>query len=153
MSAFAEFRPRGARACRHLAAVAAVLLLGASSVDAQEMITVVVDKAQLVRLDADAVDLVIGDEAGSAIFEHALPQPRQLYLLGRSPGETNLYVLDEEGNEIFYADVVVVPNSQRRVTVNRGVAEAILTCAPRCTPLPAAAPPGAAAPPPAPSAP
>ncbi len=152
MSAIAEFRPRGAWACRHLAAVAAVLLLGAPSVDAQETITVVVDKARLVRLDADASNLVIG-EAGTAILDIAIPESRQLYLLGRSPGETNFYVLDEEGNEIFYADVVVVPNSQRRVTVNRGVAEAILTCAPRCTPLPAAAPPGAAAPPPAPTAP
>ncbi len=152
MSAIAEFRPRGARACRHLAAVAAVLLLGAPSVDAQETITVVVDKAQLVRLDADAGNLVIG-EAGAAILDVAIPVPRQIYLLGRSPGETNFYVLDDEGNEIFHADVVVVPNSQRRVTVNRGVAEAIWTCAPRCTPLPAAAPPGAAAPPPAPTAP
>lgn len=93
----------------------------------------VVDKAHLVRLDADASNLVIG-EAGSAIVDVAIPMPRQLYLLGRSPGETNLYVLDEEGNQILYADVVVVPNSQRRVTVHRGIAETTMSCAPRCAP-------------------
>ena len=145
MSAIVDDRPWGAKAWRHLAAVAAVLLLGAPSVEAQEKITVVVDKAQLVLLDADASNLVIGAE-GTAILDVAIPLPRQLYLLGRSPGATNLYVLDEEGNEILHADVVVVPNSQWQVTVNRGVVESTLSCAPRCTPLAGAAPAGAAAP-------
>ena len=47
--------------------------------------------------------------------------------------ETNLLVLDRRGDEIVRYDVVVAPEFDRHVTINRGTASpATMSCDPRC---------------------
>ncbi len=132
---------------RHwLAAIAIVVLLGATAADAHDAVKVVAGKAHVMRLKQDAVVVLIADPT---IADVAVESPRLVFILGRRPGETNLNILDDDGKEIVHLDVVVVPNPDRVVTVQRGTDEATLSCAPRCASVAVAggAPAAPAAPP------
>ena len=123
-----------------LAALAVIVLFVAVPTRASgETISIIVNKAHIIRLDKDAASVLVGDPR---LARWNLDSPRRIFVRGRVPGETNLYVLDSDGNEILSADLIVVPNKDRHVTVNRGVAEATLSCAPRCAVV--SAPEGAA---------
>lgn len=101
--------------------------------DPNEPVSVVVDKAHLMRLDKDASVVMV---ANPTIADVAIESPRMVFIVGREPGETNIFVLDSKGNEIVKSDLVVVPKLDRHVTVNRVTQEAnvesTLSCAPRC---------------------
>lgn len=103
------------------------------STDPNEPVRVVVDKAHLMRLDTDASVVMV---ANPTIADVAVESPRMVFIVGREPGETNIFVLDSNGNEIVQSDLVVVPKTDRHVTVHRvtedATVEATLSCAPRC---------------------
>ena len=129
---------------RWLAAIAVVVLFGATAADAHDAVNVVAGKAHVMRLNQDAGVVLIADPT---IADVAVESPRLIFILGRRPGETNLNILDDDGKEIVHVDVVVVPNPDRVVTVHRGVAEATLSCAPRCASVATPGGGGPAAPP------
>ena len=108
-----------------------LFMLGAWSVNAGEVIIVPVHKAEVVKLDRDASVVLI---ANPIIANVAVESKRLIFLFGLEPGETNLHILDAEGNEILSAPVVVVPVLERRVTINRVNMNEVATysCAPRC---------------------
>ncbi|MFQ5958809.1 MAG: pilus assembly protein N-terminal domain-containing protein [Alphaproteobacteria bacterium] len=94
-----------------------------------EPLRVVIDKARLMRLDADASTVMV---ANPDVADVAVETSRMIFVLGRQIGETNFFVLDAQGNEIFHSDLVVVPNLDREVTLHRNTAEETLSCEPRC---------------------
>ena len=94
---------------------------------------VVLDKSQLIRLARDAKVVMV---ANPDIADVVIESPRRIFLIGRSPGETNLFALDAKGNEIIQTPVVVVPNPVREVTINRRGSESTLSCMPRCASIP-----------------
>ena len=100
---------------------------------AGETIQVVVDKAEVLRLSVDASTILT---ANPEIIDLAVESPRLILLLGKRPGETSLIILDSKGKKILDADVVVVPNLERHVTVYRNTEESTLSCAPRCAGVP-----------------
>lgn len=110
--------------------VAAFVLTSAALAEA---VRVTLDKYEFVRLDRDLATVLI---ANPIIADVGIESTRLIVLVGRVPGETELVVLDSRGNEILKSPVVVVPNLERTVTVQRGVREATLSCAPRCTLIP-----------------
>ncbi len=114
---------------RPLAAVIGLALFAALSAGAAEPLRVTVDKAHLLRLDNDAGTIMVADPT---VADVVLESPRLLFIVGRSPGETNLYILDGDGAEILHTDVVVVPNADRVVTLDRNTLEATFSCSPRC---------------------
>ncbi len=122
---------------RHLAAFTVLSLFAALPAAAHEttsaaaagIMSVVVGKANIVRLTRDAGVVLV---ANPGIADVAIESPRLIFVIGRSPGETNLYVLDGNGREMVNTEVVVTPNSDRHVTVNRGTKEVTLSCARRC---------------------
>ncbi len=116
---------------RRLAAVIGLVLFAALPAGAAEPLRVTVGKAHLMRLDIDAAIIMIADPT---VADVVLESPRLLFILGKAPGETNLYVLDVNGAEIVHTDVVVVPNADREVTLNRNTLGATFSCAPRCAP-------------------
>lgn len=124
---------------RRLAAVIGLVLFAALPAVAAEPLRVTIGKAHLMRLDSDAAIIMVADPT---VADVVLESPRTLFIVGRSPGETNLYVLDGDGAEIVHTDVVVVPNADREVTLDRNTVETTFSCAPRCT---QAAEPSAAA--------
>jgi hypothetical protein len=100
---------------------------------AGETIQVVVDKAEVLHLAVDASTILT---ANPEIIDLVVESPQLLLLLGKRPGETNLIILGERGREILVADVVVVPNLERHVTVYRNTEESTLSCALRCASVP-----------------
>jgi hypothetical protein len=124
---------------RILAVLGTVLALTSFSfAQGAEPLRVVLDKYELVRLNTDVATVLI---ANPDIADVAVEKSRLLFLIGRSPGETMLVLLDEAGREIMNTSIVVVPNLEREVTVHRGTRrgnalEATFSCAPRCTPIP-----------------
>jgi len=96
---------------------------------AAQDLRVEVDHTFLLRLDTDA-DLVY--IANPQIADISVESPRMLFLIGLSPGQTGIYILDRDGNELIVGDVIVTPNENHEVTLNRNVSELTFSCAPRC---------------------
>jgi hypothetical protein len=96
--------------------VAGIFMLGALSANAGEPIIVPIHNVKVVKLDRDASVVLI---ANPVIANVAVESKRLIFVFGLEPGETNLVVLDSEGEEILTEPVVVVPILERRVTVSR----------------------------------
>ncbi len=105
------------------------IALAARAAWGAETVDVTVDKATLLRLDANAKIVLI---AQPGIADAVVESPRLIFVLGRRPGVTSLFVLDAAQRVILEADVVVHPNGPRYITVHRGNREATMSCAPRC---------------------
>ena len=115
---------------RCLAAIAAFVIFGVlPAAVAAETMNILVNKSHIVRLSRDAGVVMI---ANPEIADVAIESPRLVFVLGRNPGETNLKILDVGGKSMVSADVIVRPNAERHVTVNRGSEEITYSCVPRC---------------------
>lgn len=105
-------------------------LLPAAPVLAQSgVMNVELGKARILRLDATPTVVVVGDpEIADVIVE----DNNVIFLMGIMPGETNVYMLDENGDPLLETSLVVTPADQRHVSVHRGVEEQTMSCNPRC---------------------
>lgn len=112
---------------------AAVMLTVGGASWAASPVSVEVGKSRVMRINGDASVIMIGEPT---IADVIVERNGLVFLLGRQPGETNLFILDQDGNTVLSTDVVVVPVEPRHVTVNRGTGEATVTCNPRCAPVP-----------------
>jgi len=97
-----------------------------------EPVQVVVGKSQMLQIEGQPSVIMVGNPA---VADVVVETAGILFLVGLQPGETNLYVLDAAGRTLLETDVVVGRTGPRQVTVNRGVAEANLSCNPRCSPI------------------
>lgn len=97
---------------------------------AAEDIYVEVDHAKLLKLDADA-DLIY--VANPSIADVTVETPRMLFVVGLTPGQTGIYILDRQGNEMIVGDILVTPNEGHEVTLNRNSQEITYSCSPRCS--------------------
>jgi Flp pilus assembly secretin CpaC len=142
----------------HLAVWGAVLALTAFPAAAQQrMIQVAVNTAELVQLETAPGSVLV---ANPTIADVVVEGGKQVFVLGKTPGETQLYILGPNGGTMLRAMVSVVPQTARHMTIIRGTDESQLHCAPRCAAVagqekkpgggsPAPGPAPAAAPPPA----
>jgi hypothetical protein len=120
---------------RHLAALAcvAVLIAPASVVLAQTApVTVKVNMARILRINAPAATVIIGNPG---IADITIQDPQTLVLTGKSFGQTNLIVLDTLGNPVADTVVQVVQDQADIVTVYMGEARNSYTCTPVCQPM------------------
>lgn len=92
-------------------------------------IDVGIDEVRLVRLEADAAQIIVGNPA---IADVTAQSARLLVVTGKSYGATNLIALDGEGREILLARLGVREGDRRQVTVYRGALRQSLHCAPDC---------------------
>ncbi len=93
---------------------------------------VAVDEASIVKLDAPASDVIIGNPSFAAVTVHS---GDTLVITGKTYGQTNIIVLDARGREILNDQLTVV-GTRRTVTVNRGGARYSYLCAPVCRTAP-----------------
>ena len=93
------------------------------------LVETTMDEATLIRLDADAAQLIIGNPA---IADVSAQSPRLLVVTGKSFGATNLIALDGQGREIFNARLGVREGDKRQVTLFKGTMRQSLHCAPDC---------------------
>jgi len=125
---------------------------------------VATDNAEVVNLAGPpAVVLVANPRIADVVVE----QGHLIFVIGKRPGQTRLFVYGAGGEAILERDVVVVPPRDRQVTIIRVTTPTDYSCDPQCVALGpepqgagstgglSAAPsaPAAAPPPPAPAAP
>ncbi len=117
-----------------VAILALIVLAVPHAVNAQDttdVLRVTVDKSATLRIDRAASVVMVGQPE---IADVAVESPRLIFVLGRKVGETNLVVLDAQGNNLVNVAVVVVPEPERTVTIYRGTpGVSTLSCDPRCS--------------------
>ncbi len=117
--------------CRPLALLAALVLGSLITTNASaENLVVEINHAVLLHLDKDA-DIV--HIANPNIADVALESPRLIFVVGLSLGQTGVYVLDRDGNEMLSGSILVTASQSAEVTVNRNSSEFTYSCTPRCS--------------------
>ncbi len=125
--------------------VALVLALALpAAAESGRTLRVSVDKAEVVALGGQASVVLV---ANPAIADVVLERNNLLFVLGKRPGETRLFVYSAAGKPMLEREIVVVPNGERTVTIVRDTQASQYSCDPRCVTLSG----GAAAPAPAPT--
>ncbi len=101
---------------------------------AGEPLRVTWQKADVLRLNADAKHVIVADPN---IVDVTVQSPRLLFLFGKKAGETNITILDAKLNPILVAPVIVTPEQARHVSVlgvtkKGGPFETSYSCLDRC---------------------
>lgn len=96
--------------------------------------SVELNKTKIVRLPQAASSVLIGNPDIADVSVHSLDT---LFVVGRGYGETNLIVLDRNGQEILDVDVTVVDNlPQHGVRLYNAKSRETYSCLPYCQPSP-----------------
>lgn len=98
---------------------------------AAEMVKVELDQARIYRLAAPASTIVIGNPA---IADATLQDSQTLIVTGRAYGQTNLIVLDGQGETITDVQLAVLAASENFITVYKGAKRQSLSCVADCQP-------------------
>ena len=94
-------------------------------------ITVNVNMARVLRINSPAATVIVGNPG---IADVTIQDPQTLVLTGKSFGQTNLIVLDGNGNPVADTLIDVVQLQAGTMTVYQGAARTSLACAPVCQP-------------------
>ncbi len=111
------------------AVMAGVLGSALAQTDPARTLRVTVNKAEVITLNGTASVVMV---ANPQIADVVLERNNLLFVLGKQPGETRLYVYNGAGKPMLEREVVVVPQGDRTVTVTRDVQSNEYSCAPRC---------------------
>ena len=121
-----------ARFCPLFVALAVATLPVAPIVAAEaEPISVKVNMARVLRINAPAATVIIGNPG---IADVTIQDPQTLVLTGKSYGQTNLIVLDAAGNPVADTLIEVIQDQADVMTVYQGALRTSLACAPKCQP-------------------
>lgn len=113
-----------------LLALSATLVPSIASAQDSAPISVNVNMARVLRINAPAATVIVGNPG---VADVTIQDPQTLVLTGKSFGQTNLIVLDSVGNPI--ADTLIdVVQMQGVLTVYQGAGRTSLSCAPVCHP-------------------
>ncbi|NCC21508.1 MAG: hypothetical protein EOM26_03490 [Alphaproteobacteria bacterium] len=74
------------------------------------------DKSELVRLNADAASIIVGNPAHANVL---LDSTRLLVVVPRTPGATHFTVLDAQGQVIMQRHVIVASPKERYIRLRR----------------------------------
>ena len=110
-------------------AVAAVLMAPAAALAESAPVSVKVNMARILRINAPAATVIVGNPG---IADVAIQDPQTLVLTGKSYGQTNLIILDAQGNPIADTMIEVVQEQAGLVTVFLGSRRTSLACEPVC---------------------
>ncbi|RVG74794.1 pilus assembly protein N-terminal domain-containing protein [Sinorhizobium meliloti] len=110
----------------------AIIPVQQRSIGAEGVERLVVDFAKTVALPRPASTVIIGN---TGIAQASLSDDRTVILTGKTPGSTNLIVIDSDGAEVANLVLDVVASSSRLVTVHQGARRTTFTCARRCDPV------------------
>lgn len=105
-----------------------IALAGAGGAQAQSL-SVKVDQAMRVSLGGVARDVVVGNPA---VADVTVLDGRNLIVLGKGPGVTNLVVVDARGRTLVDREIVVSGGDEGRVSYFRGGGVQTYACSPRC---------------------
>jgi hypothetical protein len=92
-------------------------------------IVLALDHARVMRMVGGVTTIIIGNPA---IADASMPDPGTIILTGKSYGETNMVMLDENGDVLAEQTLRVTVRGQSLVSVYRGVQRTTLSCSPTC---------------------
>lgn len=120
---------------RPLALLAALAVLTSGAPALAQGLPVRIDQASRITLPAAARDVVIGNPS---VADVTIIDGRNLLVMGKSYGVTNIVVLDARGRTILDRQIVVSASDDGRVSFFRGPDVYNYACSPRCerTPMP-----------------
>jgi len=120
---------------RLLALLTAVTTLASSGLAWAQGMPVRIDQATRVALSAPARDVFIGNPS---VADVTVIDGRNLLVMGKAYGVTNIVVLDARGRTILDRQIVVSASDEGRISFYRGPDVYNYACAPRCerTPMP-----------------
>lgn len=120
---------------RTTAAIAALLTLAAAAPAMADGMTVQIDHSTRVSLPGSAANVFVGN---ASIADAILVDRRNLVVVGRGYGVTNLLVIDGAGRTILNREIQVSPGNAGRMTLYQGTGSNNFTCSPTCerTPMP-----------------
>lgn len=115
-------------------AIALASLAGATAQANDPVYSIDLNKTQILRLPSAAGAIVVGNPG---IADVSLHSPTTLFVVGRGFGETNLIILDRDGNTLVDADIQVTSTTPTHGTrlFNAGERESY-SCVPYCQPSP-----------------
>jgi hypothetical protein len=119
---------------RLTATVAAIFLAVASPAMAERLV-LSIDQSTRVPLSGSAANVFVGN---GSIADAMIIDRRNLVVVGRGYGLTNLMVVDGAGRTILNKQVMVAPADEGRMTLFRGSAANNYSCGSTCerTPMP-----------------
>lgn len=114
-----------------IAAGAFAMMVGMTAAKAEvQTISVDVDQSQILQLPATPGAIVIGNPS---IADVSI-QGQKLFIHGRSFGQTNLTILDLEGNQMANFNLVGTLAQDGLVTLYKGTSRYSLSCTGTCAP-------------------
>jgi len=121
---------------RRVVALALTIAIGmaagpASAEGTTAPVSVKVNMARILRISSPANTVIIGNPR---VADVTIQDPQTLVLTGKSYGQTNMIVLDAQGNAIADTLIEVVQAQADIVTVYMGASRTTLACAPVCQP-------------------
>ncbi len=93
-----------------------------------QVLTVEVDESQILQLPATPGAIVVGNPS---IADVSI-QGQKIFVHGRGFGQTNLTILDVEGNQIANFSLIGVHSQPATIAVFRGPERFSYSCAPNC---------------------
>ena len=120
------------RSCLAALAAAAALMAPVAALAESAPVSVKVNMARILRINAPAATVIVGNPG---IADVAIQDPQTLVLTGKSYGQTNLIILDAQGNPIADTMIEVVQEQAGLVTVYLADKRTSLACEPVCQPI------------------
>jgi hypothetical protein len=119
------------KALAGIAIVTGGILLAREAAFAGDPISVMIDRAKVMRISRPADTVIIGNPA---IADASIQDNKTLIITGRSFGTTNLIVLDAQGQPIADELLTVAAPDDSLVTVYKRADRQTLSCNPECGP-------------------
>ena len=129
---FYNFRPLLlARAMALIASIVPIAAVQAQDAEPLGSIHLVLDKAKVLQLPANASTVVVGNPAVADVT--IVGRTKFMVLTGKGFGETNLIALDSKGRSVGES-IIRVNASTNSLIVQRGMERETWDCTPRCQP-------------------
>ena len=116
---------------------ATVLMTGFTAINASAsdgLYSVQLNKTEILHLPAAAGAVIIGNPDIADVTIHAADT---LLVVGKGYGETNLIIMDKQGNTIMNSDIqVITPQSKNQVRIFNANSRMTYNCGPSCNPSP-----------------
>lgn len=121
----------GTRLIAHAAAVILGGLLLAAGARAAEPIGVIMDESRLVKVPERATTIILGNPT---IADVAIQPGGVMLVTGKGHGATSMTVLDQSGTVVMERMIEVTSQTDKMVTVYRGIDRYSYSCMPECQP-------------------
>jgi len=95
---------------------------------AASSLTIIADRAKVVKIAGEIGSIIVGNPS----FADVSVQKNYIIIHGRNFGQTNILILDDDGNSLADMEVTVIKGVNRNLSIYRGGKRASYACAPKC---------------------